>query len=351
VKTREWHIDQTHNDSPEYKRNPASERENGSYYLTLIPTLNAWDGTSAGTGVFLDDTEKQASGATIQLGQTEGTTGFTVGGQSHLPGEEYKITWDNTDFQIIDQQTGETVHGDLTINEDNWFHSFAIVAGPHAAPGEQVHITLEAMLNGQVFSTDQLLAKITDDPHFNHYTLPIDDASGPKYRKIALNGRPMADEKPQHTEESDQEKEESFIDAMTLGLRHSVTDIFVPIAGSDLVLSARRDVSSTVWNMKGGFRPHEHIDWPFGPGWTSSLAPKVDIVAAPGQPVYAYLTDEHGSSHRFIQYVGAGGIQFVPSPSSRTENRSVRSSDSTRTEIGAPPACLRALFTDSRQQK
>src|SRR6202012_5450357 len=91
-------------------------------------------------------------------------------------------------------------------------------------------------------------------------SIPLDEASGSRYRKIALNGRPMSDEKPQQSAESDQEKEETYIDALTLGLRHSTTDAYLPVSGSDFSVSARRDFRSEVWNLRNGLRAHEELD-------------------------------------------------------------------------------------------
>src|SRR5271155_408167 len=101
------------------------------------------------------------------------------------------------------------------------------------------------------------MAVASPPPPPQNLNIPIDEACGPRYRKIALNGLPLTDEKPQQSAESDQEKEETYIDALTLGLRHSTTDAYLPVSGSDFSLSARRDFRSEVFSFRNGLRPHE----------------------------------------------------------------------------------------------
>ena len=119
----------------------------------------------------------------------------------------------------------------------------------------------------------------------------------------------MPDEKPQHTPETDQAREESYIDALSLRLNHSVTDIYIPLTGGELALSVRRNVSGEVWNNTSGLTPSEHPDQPFGTGWTSNLCPNVHLVAviradddpcARLTPTYLYVTDENGQTFKFI---------------------------------------------------
>ncbi len=171
----------------------------------------------------------------------------------------------------------------------------------------------------------------------DYFVTSGDEAAGAKYRKVALNGRPMPDEKPQHTDETDQAKEESYIDALSLRLNHSVTDIYIPLAGGELALSVRRNVGGEVWNNTTGLTPEQapiqHPDQPFGSGWTSNLCPNVHIVqtiragddrCARLSPTYLYVTDENGQTYKFIVlYTPAAptGV-FVALPSSIIEQDS-----------------------------
>jgi YD repeat-containing protein len=155
-------------------------------------------------------------------------------------------------------------------------------------------------------------------------SIPLDEASGSRYRKIALNGLPMSDEKPQQSAESDQEGEETYVDALTLGLRHSTTDVYLPVSGSDFSVSARRDFRSQVWNSRSGLRPHEQPDLPFGVCWSSNLAPNIKFVRNndPNNPTpdQAIVTDETGAVHTFyLWYDGNGGLQYFPMPSAKNE--------------------------------
>ncbi|HEV3272245.1 MAG TPA: hypothetical protein VGZ93_08710, partial [Candidatus Methylacidiphilales bacterium] len=153
--------------------------------------------------------------------------------------------------------------------------------------------------------------------------IPIDDASGPRYRKIALNGLPMTDEKPQASAESDQEKEETYVDSLTLGLRHSTTDAYMPVSGSDFSLSARRDFRSQVWSQRYGLRPCEQPDLPFGMCWSSNLAPNIKFFynndPMKSTPDQAIVTDETGAVHTFCIWSDGGTEKFFPMPTAKNE--------------------------------
>ncbi|MCC6224871.1 MAG: hypothetical protein IT195_00515 [Microthrixaceae bacterium] len=152
-----------------------------------------------------------------------------------------------------------------------------------------------------------------------------EEASGPKYRKVALDGRPLADERPQGAEEADQEPEETYVDALTLNLRHSVTDVYVPVPGSDLALTVRREASPGSWTASGGLRPHEEAARPFGQAWSSNIGASIHFVRRvhlSGGTLYrdpdeAIVTDEAGSAYRFGMRGNCDG--FFPMPSGRHE--------------------------------
>ena len=240
----------------------------------------------------------------------------------------YQLSWDSAAFQVYCTGNG-TEHvlsnGGMIANADLLSQAFDIRATGTPPDGQNTTITLTILFNGVPVTTDTFKVTYKIDPKDSPYTVPFDEASGARYRKIALNGRPMPDDKPQHTAESDQQKEETYIDALTLGLRHSTTDVYVPVAGSDLVLSARRNTLSEGWSMRSGLRPHERYDRPFGVAWNSNLCINIDrtISSNPSEPIYAYVTDQSGSAHRFLELPGGAGnglSSFVPLPSSNQEN-------------------------------
>ncbi|MEM9398678.1 MAG: RHS repeat-associated core domain-containing protein [Verrucomicrobiota bacterium] len=160
------------------------------------------------------------------------------------------------------------------------------------------------------------------------------DSVGPRYRKIALNGRPIPDEKPQEEDEKDLENEETYIDAFDLSLRHDTSYVYVPLASSELVLSVTASASELSWTDRSGLRPHERLTLPFGAGWSSNICSYVEQVESLGSgvmtaPMSVNVVDENGHSQRF-------GIDsddaFFPWPSSLVdaktyENRLERSGD------------------------
>lgn len=148
------------------------------------------------------------------------------------------------------------------------------------------------------------------------FEFPVDESAGPKYRKIALNGRPIPDEKPQAEAETDQEPEGTYIDALSLGLRHSVTDIYVPVPASDLALSVRRNTAPEIWSLSGGLRPSERPDLPFGVAWSTNLVPNLKLSLSnydgtnslPSEPDTATVLDENGESFTYIISYGSGAL-------------------------------------------
>ena len=106
--------------------------------------------------------------------------------------------------------------------------------------------------------------------------------------------------------------------------------MYVPIASSDLVLSVRRNVQSEVWNNRYDLNPAERPDRPFGADWSSNLAANIHFVyqdpqvgvSLRQQADYAYVTDEDGSSYRFVIVYPPGDnshVEFFPLPNAYTE--------------------------------
>jgi RHS repeat-associated protein len=148
------------------------------------------------------------------------------------------------------------------------------------------------------------------------------DAVGPRYRKVALNGRPMPDKKPELESETDVEKEETYVDAFDLSLRHDTSYVYVPLGASDLVLEVNASIRETSWSDRGGLRPVEELTSPFGVDWSSNLCAYVEVVETLGDetadPITVNVVDEGGHSQRF----GTQDLQtFMPWPSSRVDKK------------------------------
>ncbi|WP_018970347.1 Calx-beta domain-containing protein [Rubritalea marina] len=146
------------------------------------------------------------------------------------------------------------------------------------------------------------------------YALPISRQSwsssfsgsmmiGPQNRKVALNGRPIPDSKPEQTAQSDDYAEETYVDAFNLHLNHDTSFVHVPLGASDLKLQANASARETIWNNRSSLRPHERLDLPFGVAWSSNLCAYVEVVETLGEnsnePTAVYVVDESGRRLRF----------------------------------------------------
>jgi len=163
-------------------------------------------------------------------------------------------------------------------------------------PGQAlIEATIECHLSclGDIMAKDKVKVALSAPPAMTS----ADELGGPNYRKIGLTGRPLPDAAPQDKANQGSEPEQTFVDALTLGLRHSTTDVYVPIPGSDLALSVRRDYNPEIWTNETGLRPHERRDRPFGLGWRTNLC-----CAAEYTDEGVVITDYDGSQHRFVYY-------------------------------------------------
>ena len=68
---------------------------------------------------------------------------------------------------------------------------------------------------------------ILREVNFLPQSFNLSDSAGPAHRKIGLNGLPLSDAKPQAQDESGELREETFVDAYSRQLRHSVSDVYV----------------------------------------------------------------------------------------------------------------------------
>ncbi|PTX94068.1 type IV secretion protein Rhs [Spartobacteria bacterium LR76] len=190
--------------------------------------------------------------------------------------------------------------------------------------------SLKTLIAATIFVTflHPVLADMVDGCNPISVFLGTNEVTGPKYRKVGLNGFPIPDEKPQAKEETDQEPEETYIDAMGHTLTHQVTDVYVPFSGTDLTLSVRRNWNTLIWSpdvVKTYLRPYLHLGGlrgrnPFGDGWTSNISASITI-----SRYSAKVIDENGVEYGFITmpYVpktnGEQGVEmkFFPRPETR----------------------------------
>jgi hypothetical protein len=167
-------------------------------------------------------------------------------------------------------------------------------------------------------------------PSDNDLSSSSDEVAGAEYRKVALNGRPLPDSKPQTASESDQQDEETFVDALTLGLRHSVTDVYETVPGSSLPLAVNRVYEEETWSNRQGLRPDERPDEPFGPGWKSNIVTTArweydyntdDNNDLSSNISHVYVTDENGNEYHFLAVWNAidNLYNFIPYPTGKHE--------------------------------
>ena len=163
---------------------------------------------------------------------------------------------------------------------------------------------------------DKFLVTLSPSGDSENYSMPMSESAGPKYRKISLGGRPISDDKPQMEEEEDKEPFETYIDALSLGLRHDVADISLKVPASDLTLDVRRSYQPLSWNFKSGLRPHERPEFAFGGNWSTNLVSYICIqrqnVKERTSPDTALVVDENGAS---FSYCIKNGNEFYPEPS------------------------------------
>ncbi|MCW0219556.1 MAG: hypothetical protein OJI67_14620, partial [Prosthecobacter sp.] len=145
-------------------------------------------------------------------------------------------------------------------------------------------------------------------------SLSVNDMAGPRYRKIGLNGLPISDSKPQEQEEDGQQPEETYVDAYTRQLRHSVTDVYSSVDSSLLPLSVRRDCTPEAYSNTGGLRAQERPDLPFGSGWRSNICSYIKF----NSRREATVIDEAGASQSYIRFYRAWKRSYEENADAKT---------------------------------
>ena len=132
-------------------------------------------------------------------------------------------------------------------------------------------------------------------------------------RKISLSGMPMPDVAQHQEGESDYEPERTYVDALSLDVRHDVTDIFVPVGSDHFALEVRRSLSQECWNTNS-FLPEEQPDKPFGPCWSSAICPNLHISRQVGDKTLSF-SDHNGSGYTFKEVARNGITNYWAEPS------------------------------------
>ncbi|WP_009961005.1 RHS repeat-associated core domain-containing protein [Verrucomicrobium spinosum] len=324
---RSWTINSSSaSESPEYELDGTVKSKNGHFELRFLPRLEIGNGGWGG----LDEDELEHP---VRVGKGEDGALIFHLERMVYDGYSHVVNWsgdDDIEIHAYHRASGQWVklsRGQVMTYEE-YGMTFRVYVGENAVDGDRIDfsITFKAP-DGTTLNTEA--AAFEFQPR-RSLSVPVDESAGARYRKIALNGRPLPDGKPQTASEDDQQAEETFVDALTLGLRYSSTDAYVPTPGTELPLEIRRDFQTEIWTTRSGLRPHERVDRPFGAAWGSNLVSAVRIVESPGnnsstnpEPNYAYVTDENGSTFRFAIYQETvGGVSFTrffPMPTGRHE--------------------------------
>ncbi|MDR1304550.1 MAG: hypothetical protein LBK76_04925, partial [Verrucomicrobiales bacterium] len=317
---RSWTIPSGATESEEYTTAGHFESSVGCYAVVGIPRISLILGSGVPNLQYITCPEHNTPF------DTKEPVFFAVN-DSELPDTRYVLSWQGSDTLRVTKGGGAPLSSPLTFTQEELdsYSSFKVVASGLAGDGDSLTVNLQTFASVDYITGGEI--EMGTDSHTFYFSgppappdssslsVPVDEASGAKYRKIALNGRPLSDEKPQAAAEDDQQREETFVDALTLGLRHNVSDAWLPVNGSELALTVRRSTASEVWSERFGLRPHERPDLPFGAGWSSNLTAQVKIVRSSNDADYAYVTDENGAVYRFVIW----GQNFFPFPTAKHE--------------------------------
>ncbi|MBN2702804.1 MAG: hypothetical protein JXR23_01200, partial [Pontiellaceae bacterium] len=126
-------------------------------------------------------------------------------------------------------------------------------------------------------------------------------------RKISLSGMPMPDVAQHKEGESDYKAEDTYVDALSLDLQHSVTDVHVPVGSDHFALEVRRTLKQEVWNEYGlqmwDTQTSGAINDPaltMGPCWSTTASPIAHIRSYNnGSKKTLTFVDHNGQSYSF----------------------------------------------------
>ncbi len=134
-----------------------------------------------------------------------------------------------------------------------------------------------------------------DPSHFEYTWTFLAPMEG---RKVALNGMPMAGSPPETNADSDYYREETSLDACSMDVQHSVTDIHIPVGSDHMALEVRRTLTQEIWGQDG-LEPDLRPDKPFGKGWGSNIAPSIYWSRGWFGDGHLYVTDHTGQQYNF----------------------------------------------------
>jgi hypothetical protein len=141
---------------------------------------------------------------------------------------------------------------------------------------------------------------------------------------------PKPDHKPQSKPETDEEREETYVDALLLSLRHDTSDIYIPVVGDSLPFAIKRTVASELFTTNPCMPPELDPNRPFGHAWTSGITANVQFTwkspqpfsscpASRTEPDYTFVTDETGTVFRFTNLNNDYFPAFMPIPTNFSE--------------------------------
>lgn len=274
------------------------------------------------------------------------------------PHPDYSSIGTSAYWQVGQIRYGVPIFGDGARTANYWRYASAIKqVSRHDLPHGQHSIVSRQVLNfaippGQEFSDiedmrpaftgldrqESVVLTVGASGSPPSFSVSASDGAGPRYRKIALNGVPLTDSKPQVQSEGGELDEETYVDAFSRQLTHAVSDVYAPVDSSLLILSVRREAMADTWSERHGLRPQERADRPFGMGWSSNLCPHVKIEGGRR----AIVTDEQGAASTFV---------FDPTTAKWIHTREEQQSVKTSRNVFAEVRNLQGVVTGYTLQK